>query len=367
MQTRPSLSRRVFITGLAAAPLAAAAASSGPVLALGAAWRGPREDDPQQLGVLDVDVARGTVAIRHALALPSRAHGLRAEPDGALLAVAARPGRWLLRLDRTGHVVQRHAIEDEDSGRSFDGHALASADGQWLYTGETDARGDGWLAVRARDTLRKADQWRTHGIDPHQMVLDGQGDVLVANGGIPRGVDGRKRDLDRMRSSLVLLDRRDGSLRGQWTLDDPRLSLRHLAWRDAGDLLGIALQAEHDDAAQRARAPLLALWDGERLTLPLSEASADGYAGDIATAPLGGFALSAQRTRQGIVWWPQRAGTMNRFAELQAPCALAVADDGSLLMASGAGLARWHPTSAAALLRWPQPMALDNHWVLMQA
>jgi hypothetical protein len=34
-------------------------------------------------------------------------------------------------------------------------------------------------------------------------------------------------------------------------------------------------------------------------------------------------------------------------------------------MACGAGLARWHPTEGAAMLRWPQPMALDNHWVVI--
>jgi uncharacterized protein len=163
-----------------------------------------------------------------------------------------------------------------------------------------------------------------------------------------------------MASSLVHIDARDGRVRGEWRLDDTRLSLRHLAWNDDRSLLGVALQAEHDDAAQRARAPVLAVWDGATLRLPSASTEGGGYAGDIAPAALGGFALSAQR---GVAWWPQRAGELVRMAEVQEPCALAQDAHGATLMACGAGIARWHPTRGAAMLRWPQPMALDNHWV----
>jgi len=356
------LTRRHLLAALAAAPVCARAALRQRVT-LGAAWRGPAADDAQQIGLLDVDWTRRSITIRRAVTLPSRAHGLLADGDGAVIGMAARPGRWLLRMDPDGRVARQQTIEGE--GRSFDGHVIASADGRWLYTGETDAHGQGWLSVRERTSFRKADEWRTHGIDPHQMVLDAQGQLLLANGGIARTADGRKRDLDRMRSSLVRLDHRDGTLLGQWTLDDARLSLRHLAWSDDGRRLGIALQAEHDDTAARARAPLLATFDGERLALPGAEAQGEGYAGDIAAVPAGGFAVSAQRAKRGLAWWPQRGSAMARFAEVEEPCALAADIDGALLMACGAGLARWHPTEGAAMLRWPQPMALDNHWVVV--
>lgn len=367
--------RRHVLAGLGglagALALGSAAAQDAATLALGAAWRGPAADDPQQLGVLEVDWQRRAVTVRHATPLPSRAHGLVAEPQGGLLAVAARPGTWLLRLDGRGAVVRRQAIEHEAAGRRFDGHALASADGAWIYTPETDKAGQGWVTVRERDSLHKVDEWRSHGIDPHHLLLDAQGHLLLVNGGIARLPDGRKRDLDRMASSLVRLDGRNGSLLGQWTLDDPRLSLRHLAWSQApgGDttLLGVALQAEHDDPAQRASAPLLAVWDGRSLSLPSPATEGAGYAGDIAALPAGGFALSAQRAQRGLVWWPQRAGELRRFAEVQEPCALAAGRDGAVLMACGAGIARWHPHGGAAMLRWPEPMALDNHWVLMSA
>jgi uncharacterized protein len=377
------LHRRHLLAGAAAVALghgAARAEAAAPLgiraapLALGAAWRGPREDDPQQLGVIEIDWAQRRVAVRWSAALPSRAHGLTAERDGSLLAVAMRPGTWLLRCDAQGRVARRLSIDDEPGGQRFDGHAVASADGAWLYTTQTDPSGRGFVAVRERDSLRKVEQWPTHGADPHQLVLDARGDLMLANGGILRTSDGRKRDLDRMASSLVQLDGRNGTLRGQWQLDDARLSLRHLAWgrpRDgAAPLLGIALQAEHDEPAQRRAAPLLALWDGHALrTAPAGDGA--GYAGDIAAAGPGGFAVSNHKVRRAFVWWPQQAAVLQPFAELDEPYALAAphsgADADAVLLACAAGVARWHPQQAPQMLRWPAPMALDNHWVAMTA
>lgn len=361
--------------GLWFLPCGARAADEAAPLALGAAWRGPREGDAQQLGVLEADWAARRIKVCWAIELPARAHGLVAEPGGGLLAVAMRPGTWLLRCDAQGRVQRRLSTDDEGGGHRFDGHAVPSADGRWLYTTQTDREGRGWVAVRDHASLRKVDQWPTHGVDPHQLLVDAQGDLVIANGGILRTADGRKRDLERMASSLVRLDGRSGVLRGQWTLADPRLSLRHLAWgrpvEGAEPLLGIALQAEHDDAAQRARAPVLAVWNGRELRLATSASDGAGYAGDIAAAGPGGFAVSNHKLRRAFLWWPQQASMLHRFAELDEPYALASPEEGpdrdAVLMACGAGMARWHPARAPAMLRWPAPMALDNHWVVMRS
>ena len=135
------MDRRRFLLALGAGALSSAAwgeAAQADVLNLAAAWRGPQEDDPQQLGVMRVDWAAKRVEVAWTVPLPSRAHGLSVEPEGTLLAVAMRPGTWLLRTDREGRVLQRLDIAAESATRRFDGHALASADGRWLYTGETD-------------------------------------------------------------------------------------------------------------------------------------------------------------------------------------------------------------------------------------
>ena len=359
-----------------AAPGAALAASSDAApLAMGAAWRGPRETDPQHLGVIELDFARHRTAIRWSLPLPSRAHGLLARDDGAMLAVAMRPGTWLMQCDRSGQVMRRLDLDDEPDRHRLDGHAIASADGRWLFTTQTDATGRGWVAVRDGVTLRTQERWPTHGVDPHQLLLHPQGDLMVANGGLLRHADGRKRDLDRMASSLVRLDGRDGTLRGRWVLDDARLSLRHLAWRRGVDeeapLLGVALQAEHDDRVQRERAPVLALWDGAALRVAASSIAAGGYAGDIAPAAPGGFAVTNHKLRRAFAWWSARAEGLSHFVEADEPYALASPargpDAGAVLVACAAGVARWHPAQPPSMLRWPQPMALDNHWVVLGA
>jgi hypothetical protein len=369
-----NMQRRHFLFALGAGLPGLRAIASEPVdrVALGAAWRGASADDPQQVGVLDIDWCARTVTPRWTRRIDGRAHGLTAEPDGSLLAVAMRPGTWLARLDAEGRVMQRITIADENPHRRFDGHTLASADGQWLFSGETDTRdGSGWLSVREHATLRKVDEWRSGGVDPHEMLLDDAGQLLVVNGGILRSPDGRKRDLDSMDSALVRLDTRSGRELGRWQLTDRRLSLRHVAWNapqpGTRRLLGIALQAEHDEPARRAQAPVLAVWDGERLAVPTQAADATGYAGDISAAPGGGFVLSGQKANRAVLWQPDAPAALTRVAELTDPCALAAwgAHDGAVLVAGARGVGRWHPKQPGAMLPWPQPMALDNHWVVM--
>lgn len=366
--------------GAALAPRAgraaeADAARSHRSLALAATWRGPAESDPHHAGVIELDGDASRLAIRWSQPLPSRAHGLHVLPDGSLVVVAMRPGRWLLRLAADGRLLRRQWMDDEPDGHRVDGHALATADGRVLFTPQTDRAGQGWIAVRDAGTLALLDRWPLPGVDPHQLLLDAQGQIVLALGGIRRSADGRKVELDRMASALLRIDSRSGALLGRWTLADPRLSLRHLAWshpagREA-PRLGIALQAEHDDPAARAAAPLLAWWDGQALHTALGERALAGYAGDISAAPGGGFALSAQMAGRALAWQPGPPAGAATIAELRQPCALASPQQGdhagAVLLAAAAGLARWHPRQPPRLLRWPAPMVLDNHWVVLEA
>lgn len=354
------MQRRDLLLCLAGTALLPAGADTGNGR-LGAAWRGARDDSPHHVGVLEVDWERQSLRIAGAVATPGRPHGLLPEPGGGLIAVALRPGRWLMRLDARGRVATRLDIADESPPRRFDGHVVAAADGRVLYTTETDTRsGAGRIGVRDAESFRKLDDWPSHGLEPHQLLTDSDGGVVVANGGIRRGPEDRKLDLDRMDSSLVRLDARSGALRGHWKLPDARLSMRHLAWGRDGRL-GIALQAEHDDVETRRVAPALAVWDGERLSTP---PGGEGYAGDIAAAPGGGFVIS--HAQRNVAWWwhPAAPERMVTVAQLQRAYALAGAEwNPTVLIAAARGLARWHPTEPGAMLPWPEPMALDNHMV----
>lgn len=341
------LQRRQWL-GLAAVALAPRWASASAATTFAAAW--DDADGRHFVGVLALE--RTQLRARHQLEVPTRAHGLVAEPGGGLLALARRPGDWLLRW-RPGHGAPQWCWTEPD--RRLTGHAVASADGALVYTGETDlGSGAGCVGLRDARSLEKIAEWPSHGVDVHQMLLDAGGNLMVANGGVPtRTETGRvKGPAEAMESSLVQLDRHDGALRGQWCLDDPCLSLRHLAWR--GKVLGIALQAEHADAGERTHAPLLACFDGDTLRPCAAPQPLAGYAGDIA-ATAEGWAVSA--TRGGGVAHFDAGG---RFVRLQAWAeAGALAQRGAHTWAGGregvCTLDGGFSVRAAGL-------RLDNHW-----
>ncbi len=341
---------------------------------IAAAWRGPNPTDTYYAGILLADWGRKKLEILHAAPLPTRPHGLLPEPDGSLLVAGARPGTWLMRIDPEGKVARQLDIE-ASADVLLNGHAIHNATGDLVFTTETDfASGRGRIGVRDRTTLKKLDEWESGGLEPHQLLLDPSGNLVVANGGIPRNRADKKYDLQRMDSSLVRLDGRTGKLLRLWKLDDSRLSLRHLAWSTAPDgerRLGVAMQAEHGDPAQRSRAPLLAVLEGDTLGVPTRANDGFGYGGDLAAAYNGGFVVSSNQAGVAQLWHPGAPDKLTPVVELQEAYAMAEwpgpQPGGGVLVATALGLVRWHPVAKPVFLAWPKPMALDNHWALVDA
>ena len=372
MNRRNFLYRLGAVLGAAALPSIALAGARAGIMRVGGGWR--MNEREYQIGALGVDWANGKVVTEFAVTVPTLPHAIVPEAGGGFMAVATRPGAWIVRVDAKGQVMHRIAAADEGDARTFDGHIIAGNDGQWLYTGETDRKtGEGWFSVRDARNLKKFAEHRTHGIDPHQILGDAEGRLMIANGGIPRTPTGDKRDLDRMNPLLVRVDAQTGEKLGEWSLRDKRLSPHHIAWNKplgAGDaqsqrLLGIGLQAEHDAPHQRHEAPLLAVWDGQELKVP-SFMVAKGYAGDVAAGPNGGFVLTAQHANRILLWQPHKAADLTTIGEVQNPCGLWPMDDApGVAIGGGLGLARWHPTDAAGMLRWPAGMAAGNHWAIL--
>lgn len=361
------------VLGASALPLLARASqsTSASTMRVAGGWR--MNEANFQIGALRVDWTQGKILSEFAVTVPSLPHAIVPEAEGGFMAVATRPGTWLLRVDAQGKVQHRIDMTEEarvSAGRTLDGHVIASHDGQWLYTGETDRQtGAGWFSVRDARNLRKVAEHRTHGIDPHQILVDAEGKLLIANGGIPRTESGAKRNLERMNPNLVRVNAETGEQLGEWQLRDKRLSPHHIAWNRplAGEptLLGIGLQAEHDDPAQRRDAPLLAVWNGQDLSIP-THVVAEGYAGDVAAGPNGGFVLTAQRANTIVLWQPQRAAELLTIGKVQNPCGLwPLADAPGVAIGGGLGLARWHPSEASQMLRWPEGMAAGNHWSIL--
>ncbi|RZL08382.1 MAG: DUF1513 domain-containing protein [Rubrivivax sp.] len=316
------------------------------------------------VGVLQVQ--RAGLRVQSQLAVPTRAHGLSRESAHVMLSVARRPGDWLLRWHLGGKPLTWCWVEP---GRAFNGHALHSPDGLRVYTTETDLdTGAGWIALRDSRTLRKLQDWPTGGQDPHQMTwlpgAEGRR-LIVANGGLATWPEtGRQKvALDKMDSSLAVIETERGRLDGQWRVADRRLSLRHLAWHRHGPrpVLGIALQAEHDQLADKIAAPVLALWDGTQLrTAPSDAVPLAGYGGDIAAIPEG-FAVSAPKAHAVGLWRPdgQWIGSMG------AAQACALAEEADRLWV-GEQQGAWQRT-ASQTTRVPgdQALRLDNHWLVI--
>lgn len=345
---------------------------------IAAAWE---QGGRHWVGVLRMDGA--ALRVEASLALPSRPHAVRVEPGGSVLAVARRPGDWLLRWHPDGAMPAWCWIE---SDRCFNGHVLPSLDGQRMFTTETDLdTGQSLLGVRDTASLHKLAEWPTHGMDAHDLVHDhapdGAGAVLVANGGVPAAQEsGRlKLDLAAMDSSLVRLDAVDGRLRGQWRLSDARSSLRHLAWSAADArgrrVLGVALQAEHGPVGQRARASVLARFDGTALRpCPLPDGIAlAGYGGDVAAVGRD-FAVGCPRA-DAVAWWCADGQWRGVQAQPRA-CALLTAAGPAgepVLWAGGLEAVAWPGGTARPLL--PQDgsagtgaaLRLDNHWAWLPA
>lgn len=346
------------------APVAAQAAQAP--LQLAAAW-----EQQGQFFIGLVSAASGVNAplqVHASLEVPTRAHGLCALPDGSVLAVARRPGDWWLRWHPSRPDAPQWLWIEPD--RAFSGHAIASPDGQRIYTTETDLEtGASLIGVRDASSLDKLAEWPTHGIDAHELIWDtanpqdGAPTLLVANGGVPTAPEtGRvKRQLETMDSSLVRLHGTQGERLGQWRLSDPRLSLRHLAWNSQRDTLGIALQAEHDATADKNAAPVLALFDGKNLRTLSAKTGLHGYGGSIA-ATAHGWAVSCPRADGIATFTPQ--GDWQALVPLAQVCALAVDGRSGQLWAAGRTQslqgAQAHPHSPALA-----KARFDNHWTAL--
>ena len=315
-----------------------------------------------------LEVTEQDVRVAYQLTTPTRAHGSCAEPDGTWLTVARRPGDWLVRWHPDGRPPRWQWIEP---ARAFNGHALSSPDGSRVFTTETDLEtGTGLIGVRDGQSLEKFDEWSSGGMDPHELLwVPGQEGLrlVVANGGIPTLPEtGRiKIQLDRMDSSLALLDASSGHIQGQWRLPDQRLSMRHIAWHpEHPGMLGLALQAEHDTLTPRLQAPILAIWQESTGLQTATNPPLQGYGGDIAAVP-NGFAVSTPKANGVALWqWHNTSLTPPEWRELIADdqaCALCHTPDGLWIAAAQ----RAHLLTNQPSAYWPVPpqLRIDNHWV----
>lgn len=277
--------------------------------------------------------------------LPGRGHDMALAPDGrVVVAFARRPGSWALAVETTtGRVL---ASLSAGAGRHFVGHGCFSADGRLLYTAEEgDQDGRGVVAMRpVASNYAIANEICTEGIGPHDMALLPDGDVIVANGGIPVDPGTREDRVDpaRMRSDLVRLTP-GGAVRDRPCLSaDLRLSsLRHLAVAPDGTIaFGCQWQGDAEAApplvgtvGRDGRARLIAVDDA-------LNARYDNYIGSVAFAR-GGTVFVATSPRGGVAgFYDAVSGRLLEQRRIADTCGCA-----------GAGRARFVLTSGVAGVR----------------
>lgn len=343
-----------------------------------------------------VRIANGVLSVVQSHPLPTRAHGVLQLPDGSLLVMARRPGDWMLHWHPFTPTQSHQSRQSRQSGKprliwaddesTFNGHAVCNADGTQVYTTETDTlTGDGLLVVRDARTLRKLHTWRTHGLDPHDLLVrndNGRDSIWIANGGIrtERTTGRTKLNLAHMDSSLVQLDAHTGKRISQWRVADPRLSIRHIAHNR--HTIAASLQAQHDSTAQQHTAPILATCNplqpnvakaSQTMVLHTLQPPANhpttnlkGYGGDI-TAWHNGFVISAPKAHTAVIWQPNNTKKTTQFLSIPKVCPLANTKNNHLMLGGhGAGNILTNQTKRQ-IFTVPDDMQLDNHWMIMDS
>lgn len=226
-----------------------------------------RQEGSRQHRLQAFVLADERIEAQYSVKLPGRAHHVALSPEqGLFIAIARRPGRWLVLGDlASGTVLQTLWLPE---GRHFQGHGIFAPDGRTFWTVESayDAEDDNgrighWDIDRnSEPVIRQRGLFESAGSGAHELKLMPDGRTLViANGGIRTHPDQprEKLNLEVMQPSLVYLDTVDGKLleivrmSAEWHQN----SIRHLDVKADGE---VAIATQYQGAPFDA-VPLVAL------------------------------------------------------------------------------------------------------------
>lgn len=306
------------------------------------------------------------------LALPDRGHSFAIDAaHHRAVAFGRQPGFFALVFDLRD--ARRLATLPLPADRHFFGHGVFSADGERLFTTENDfERGRGVIGVydaRPGAGWQRLGEFDSGGIGPHELVLLPDARTLcVANGGLLTHPDYGKTTLNlaTMRSTLALLDARDGRLLVNRGLAPElfQLSIRHLAVDRRGD---VWFACQHQGPATE-RPPLLGRCrPGHDLALftapPDIQRQLRNYIGSIAVDAAHGRLATSSPVGGLIAFWNAEDAQCLGAAPRPDGCGVAALGDGRFLVSDGfGGLAAAAPGDPLQpLSATSQDVAWDNH------
>lgn len=308
---------------------------------------------------------QGQVAFE--LPLPARGHAAATHPTLAeAVAFARRPGTFAVVIDCvTGREKARLRAP---AGRHFYGHGAFSADGDLLFTTENDFEAArGVVGVwNARNAYRRAGEFSSGGIGPHDLKILPNGKTLVvANGGIETHPEsGRvKLNIPTMRPTLNYLSL-EGRLEETIALERSlrKNSIRHLSVAKDGTV-AFAMQWQGDPAEPP---PLLGMHRKGSPALLFETSRRDakrmaGYVGGVAFS-LGMDRIAVTSPRGGVAQvFDARDRSLIDQAEIEDVCGVAASGAGFVLT-SGLG----HIVTDAATRQQTErnvSICWDNHLV----
>ncbi|HVJ35011.1 MAG TPA: DUF1513 domain-containing protein [Terriglobia bacterium] len=308
--------------------------------------------------------------------LKMRAHEMALHPSRAIcLAAGRQPGRYSTMIDlATGRSLFDLALAAD---HEFNGHAAFIGAGEELITTEGHVETSlGRLSFYDAATGRWLRAWPSHGIEPHEALVDeARRRMIVANGGILQ-----RQAVGEVESSLVVLDLMDGHVIGRTVLPEElaTLSMRHLAMTASGEI-AVAMQ---DQDAQSDLRPLVGIMDLRGrlrfLEIPREIAlTTRGYIGSIAVDRASRITCATSPKGNVAMFWSLAEGRWLGAIPVADGCGVAPAGaPGTFLLTGGRGdilLAR--TLDAADMPMKPEATVLtrnsswqwDNHLTLLAA
>jgi hypothetical protein len=290
---------------------------------------------------------RGDGAIAFDIPMPARGHSVALRPGGGeAVFFGRRPGSFALVVDVTQGRQRR--LVGAAAGRSFNGHGVFTPDGTHLFASETVSdTGDGMIGIYdPADGYRRVGEWRSGGLDPHDIRLLSDGRTLVVpNGGILQlgGMPRVKLNIPTMTPSLDYIDARSGDVVQSVRLESRlhQLSIRHLAV-GPGDRVAIAMQYEGPKGDRVPLAGTHRPGDGQIALIGPPDRVARRlrqYCGSASMDPAGRI-LGITSPRGGIaVFWDGATGRFLGTHDLADCCGIAPGSRaGEFLISNGHGI-----------------------------